>query len=124
MQTLAIASTSHLGNWRASKMSFFSSSKTDDPLLADFEAESSEKQSQKCCSNCPSGLRLFKWGLTLLSIFCAPIAMFLVTKECGFHLILSCILYILGWVGSVVHALVVIWCTKMVDRNYTPSGGN
>lgn len=101
----------------------FGGSKRQEPLLGEdiesFSEGSSEIESTKCCSNCPGGIKVWKWTLTILSIFCAPLAMAIVTKECGFTVILSCLLYIFGWLGSVIHALIVIWGSKTVDRNYT-----
>ena len=107
-------------------MSWFGG-KTEEPLLDDgidsFSEGSSEVEGDGCgkclrCSCCPDPIVAYKWGLTVLSIFLAPLSMFLATKECGFHVFLSIFLYILGFVGAVVHALIVIWMTKTVERNY------
>ena len=98
-------------------MSFFSSEKGDEPLLDETDGAAEPK---KTCWACDSSLKAYKIFLSIISVFLAPLAMFMATKECGFHVILSVVLYILGFVGAILHALIVIWGTRIVDRNWVP----
>ena len=79
----------------------------------DEEDQSSKPSAKKC-----GGIRAWKWCLTVLSVFLPPVAVFLGTKEVGFHLVLNIVLFVLGWIGAVVHAVSIIWCTSWVDRAY------
>lgn len=90
-------------------------SSMEDSFLDEAErADEGDSGRGKC-----GGLRSWKWALTVLSVFVPPLAVFLGLRELGMQFVISCILFIFGWIGGVIHALSIIWCTKWVDRAYT-----